>query len=102
MVPRSDRPRSRRITTERCEDAGLTIPPTPVHREAGEPRDLAAAVTRPGDVLVVPIHDRAIRNDAISVYESGRSVLAVSQNPEASSGPVASQLNLAVGRSFAT
>ncbi|MCU0311141.1 MAG: cation:proton antiporter [Acidimicrobiales bacterium] len=85
------------------EDAGLTIPPTADHREADEDLETwAAAVTRPGDVVVVPIHDRAIRNDAIRVYQSGRSVLAVNQNPEASSGPATSPLNLAVGRSFAT
>jgi Kef-type K+ transport system membrane component KefB len=75
--------------------AGLTIPPTAEHREGAEDLDAwATAATRPGDLLVVPIHDTSVRPAAIRVHRSGRSVLAVSQNPETSGASAVSPMNL--------
>jgi hypothetical protein len=51
---------------------------------------------------VVPLHDTSIGSAAIRVYRSGRSVLAVSQNPETSSAPVVSPMNLPVGGTLST
>ncbi len=61
-----------------------------------------AAVTRPGDVVVVPVHDPSVGPALIRVFRSGRSVLAVSQNPEISAASVVSPMNLPVGRSLGT
>jgi hypothetical protein len=81
--------------------AGLTTASTAEHREGAEDLDgWAAAVTLPGDLLVVPIPDTSIRPAAIRVYGSGRSVLAVSQNPETSSAAVVSPMNLPLGRTL--
>jgi nucleotide-binding universal stress UspA family protein len=81
--------------------AGLTTPPMVEH--CGGTEDLegwVAAVTLPGDLIVVPIPDTSIRPAAIRVYRSGRSVLVVSQNPETSSASVVSLMNLPVGRTL--
>lgn len=91
------------VAPSELEAAGLTTPPAAGHT-AG-PRDLEAWVaeaTRPGDLIVVPIHETSIGQAAIRVHDSGRSVLAVSQNPEISAASVVSPMNLPVGRSLAT
>jgi Kef-type K+ transport system membrane component KefB len=91
------------IAPSELEGAGLMVPQTAEHR-VGE-QDLetwAAAVSRPGDLLVVPIHDTSIGPAADRVYRSGRSVIAVSQNPETSSASVVSPMNLPVGRTLGT
>jgi Kef-type K+ transport system membrane component KefB len=81
--------------------AGLRIPSTAEHREGDEDLERwAAAATLPGDLLVVPITGTSIRPAAIRVYRSGRSVLAVSQNPETSSASVVSPMNLPLGRTL--
>jgi hypothetical protein len=83
--------------------AGSTVPPSAEHRgDAAGLEEWAAAVTRPGDLLVVPIHDTSIGPAAIRVHRSGRSALAVSQNPETSSTAVVSPMNLPVGRTLST
>lgn len=67
------------------------------------PADLEAWAqesTEPGDVIVVPLHDLALGPAAVRVFESGRSVLAVSQNPEASTSGVVSPMNLPTGQSL--
>ncbi|HSL56372.1 MAG TPA: universal stress protein, partial [Acidimicrobiales bacterium] len=85
------------------QDAGLAIKPTAEHRDGDEDLEAwVAAFTRPGDLLVVPIHDTSIGAAAIRVYGTGRSVLAVSQNPETSLGAVVSPMNLPVGRTLGT
>jgi hypothetical protein len=81
--------------------AGLTIPPTAEHRDG--PKDLeawVAAVTRPGDLVVVPIHDTAIGPAANRVYRTQRSVLAAIQNANTSLASVATPMTLSVGRSL--
>lgn len=91
------------VAPSELEAAGLTPPPAAEHT-AG-PGDLEAWVaeaTRPGDLIVVPIHETSIGPAAIRVHRSGRSVLAVSQNPEISAASVVSPMNLPVGRSLAT
>jgi Kef-type K+ transport system membrane component KefB len=81
--------------------AGLTTPPMVEHRGGAEDLEgWVAAVTLPGDLIVVPIPDTSIRPAAIRVYRSGRSVLVVSQNPETSSASVMSPMNLPVGRTL--
>lgn len=83
--------------------AGLTTPPNAEHRGGAEDLEAwAADVTRPGDLVVVPIHDTSVGPAAIGVHRSGRSVLAVSQNPETSAASVVSPMNLPVGRSLGT
>lgn len=86
-------------------EAGLIVPPTAEHRpsadgRSGDLEEWAASVSRPGDVIVVPIHDVAIAPPAIRVHGSGRSIVAVSQNPESGAGSVVSPMNLPVGRSL--
>jgi nucleotide-binding universal stress UspA family protein len=81
--------------------AGLMIPETAEHRDGTEELETwAAAVTSPGDILVVPIHDTSIGPAALRVYHSGRSVLAVSQNPETAAASAISPMTLPVGRSL--
>jgi Kef-type K+ transport system membrane component KefB len=91
------------VALSELEAAGLTVPPTAEH--IGGDDDLeawAAAATRPGDLVVLPIHETTIRSAAVRLHRSGRSVLAASQNPETSSASVVSPMNLPVGRSMAT
>lgn len=81
--------------------AGLTIPATAEHRDAAT--DLEAwvgAVTSPGDLVVVPIHDTSISPTAIRVHRTQRSVLAVIQNANTSLASVATPMTLSVGRSL--
>jgi Kef-type K+ transport system membrane component KefB len=83
--------------------AGLTTLSNAEYRDGAEDLEQwATAVAEPGDLVVVPIHDTAIGPPAIRVHRSGRSVLAVSQNPETSSNTVVSPMNLPVGRTLAT
>jgi Kef-type K+ transport system membrane component KefB len=85
------------------EAAGLHPPPSVEHRDG--PADLeewAATNTRPGDLLVVPIRGTSIGSPVIRVYGSGRSVLAVSQNPETAAASAASPMNLPLGRTLGT
>ncbi len=85
------------------QQAGLTVPPTAEHGPGDEDLEAwATAVTRPGDLIVVPIHESSIRPAAIRIHRSGRSVLAVSQNPETSAASVVSPMNLPVGRTLGT
>ncbi len=80
------------------EAAGLTISSTAEHREgAMDLEEWAATVTQPGDLVIVPIHGTSIGPPAIQVYRSGRSVLAVSQNPETSAASTVSPMNLPLG-----
>ena len=85
------------------ERAGLTIPQAAVHHAgADDLEEWVAAVTHPGDLVVVPIHDTSIGSAAIRIHRAGRSVLAVSQNPETSDASAVSPMNLPVGRSLGT
>lgn len=89
------------VAPAELEAAGLSTKLAVEHVDG--PEDLeawAAAATRPGDVLVVPLHTTSIGPAAVRVHRSGRSVLAVSQNPETSPGPAVSPMNLPVGRTL--
>jgi Kef-type K+ transport system membrane component KefB len=91
------------IAPAALEAAGLTAPPTVEHCDGIEDlEEWAVAVTRPGDLIVVPIHGTSIGPPANRVYGSGRSVLAVSQNPETSSTSAASPMNLPLGGTLGT
>jgi Kef-type K+ transport system membrane component KefB len=84
-------------------NAGLVVPSTAVHAPGEDDLEIwASAVSRPGDLVIIPIHDTSIRSTAVRVHRSGRSVLAVSQNPETSAASVVSPMNLPVGRSLGT
>jgi hypothetical protein len=90
------------IAPAELEAAGLSVPSSREHRSGDDDLEVwAAAVTRPGDLLVVPLHDTAIGAAASRIHREGRSVLAVSQNPEPSSSAV-SPLNLPLDRSLGT
>jgi Kef-type K+ transport system membrane component KefB len=83
--------------------ADLTVPPTAEHGDGPDGLEAwVGAIAGPGDVVVVPIHDTAIGPQAIRIYRSGLSVLAVSQNPETSATSVVSPMNLPVGRLLGT
>jgi Kef-type K+ transport system membrane component KefB len=80
------------------EAAGLPMPPTVEHRDgAADLESWASAVTRPGHLLVVPMQGSSIGTPAIRVYGSGRSLLGVTHNPEATSSSTASPMNLPLG-----
>jgi hypothetical protein len=81
--------------------AGLTVPASAVHGAGNDDLEAwAAEVTRPGDLVIVPLHDTSIGGAANRVHQSGRSVLAVSQNPESSSAAAVSPMTLPIGRSL--
>jgi hypothetical protein len=80
---------------------GLSVPQTALHVEGEDDLEaFVAAVTSPRDLLVLPIHDTSLGAAAVRVHLSGRSVLAVSQNPETSSASMVSPMNLPVGRNL--
>ncbi len=65
---------------------GLELPEHVEHRDG--PDDIAAwalECTNPGDLIVLPFNDTAFRAGAVSIFESGRSILAVNGNPESQS-----------------
>lgn len=85
------------------EAAGLRPPPIAEHREG--PADLeewAGGATRPGDLLVVPLRGTTIGSPVSRIHGSGRSVLAVSQNPEVSAASAVSPMNLPLGGTLGT
>jgi Kef-type K+ transport system membrane component KefB len=84
------------------EQAGLTIPEMAEHRpSAGDLETWSTVATAPGDLVVVPIHETSMGLAAIAVHRAGRSVLAVSQNPETSASSSAlSPMTLPVGQSL--
>jgi Kef-type K+ transport system membrane component KefB len=93
------------VTPEDLAAAGLGTTVTAHHAHRDGADDLttwSAAVTRPGDLIVIPIHDTAIAPAAVEVFRSGRSVLAVSQNPETATGAVINPMSLPLGKSLGT
>ncbi len=90
------------VAPSELEKVGLTIPAITEHRDGANDLEAWAAVaTAPGDLVVVPIHDTAIGPAAVGVHRGGRSVIAVSQNPETSSASSAlSSMTLPVGGSL--
>jgi Kef-type K+ transport system membrane component KefB len=80
---------------------GLTVPDGTEHRDGDDGLEAwAAATTQEGDLVVVPLPETSVAVPAQRVHRSGRSVLAVSQNPETSETSVVSPMNLPVGRSL--
>lgn len=83
------------------EAVGLEPPSTAEHEVgAGGPDGRWETAGRPGDLLVVPLHGTSVGSFALRMYRSGRSVLAVSQNPEVSSASAVSPMNLPVDRTL--
>ena len=62
----------------------------PGHRGSNE--DWAATNTQPGDLVILPVRDLEFRSAAIELFESGRSVFAVTHNPESQSAPAPAAL----------
>ncbi len=60
----------------------------------------AARHTEPGDVVILPLRGFALRAAAVSIHESGRSVLAVAQNPMSRSALTGSAMTLPLGGSI--
>ncbi len=89
------------IAPAALSDAGLSVPATAQHRDGTEDLEVwMAATSHVGDLLVMPLHDTSIGPAAVRVHRTGRSVVAVSQNPETSAASVVSPMNLPVGRSL--
>jgi Kef-type K+ transport system membrane component KefB len=85
------------------DHVGLPTPPTAEHCPgADDLEEWIVSATQPGDLVVVPVHDTSIGPAAIRVHRTGRSVLAVSQNPETADASAISPMNLPVGRSLGT
>ncbi len=77
------------------ETAGIPVPTTVDHRDGEQAmEEWATAVTQPGDLVVVPILDTEIQPTAVRVYRSGRSVVAVKQNPETATAAVVTPMTL--------
>jgi hypothetical protein len=84
---------------------GISLPEHTEHwdGEVGGPEEAekwVAERTEPGDLIILPFHELAIRASAIRIFDSGRSVLAVTHNPESQSGLGSSTLTLPIGGSF--
>ena len=91
------------ITPPELNAAGLRTPPTTEHHHGTTDLDRwASDATRPGDLLVIPIHDPTIGQSAIRIHHTHRSVLAINHNPETSSTATASPMNLPIGRTLST
>ncbi len=84
------------------EAAGLAVTTAVDHLDGDQAlEEWAAAVTQPGDLLVFPIDDSSIQPSAVRVYRSGRSVVAVKQNPEvATAAAVVTPMTLPVGQTL--
>lgn len=86
-------------------EAGISLPEHLEHwsGDVGGPEEAerwVAVCTAPGDLIILPFHELAIRASAIRIFDSGRSVLAVTHNPESQSGLGSSTLTLPIGGSF--
>jgi hypothetical protein len=67
-------------------EADVELPERIDHREGPDDiSDWVAENTQPGDLVILPLRDIKLRPSAIKIYESGRSVLAVTHNPESQS-----------------
>ena len=72
------------------------------HREGPDDiTDWVAENTQPGDLVILPLRDMELRPSAIKIFDSGRSVLAVTHNPESQSALNGSTMTLPVGGSIA-
>lgn len=79
-------------------DGGIALPESVRHGEG--PEDLVEwsnRHTEPGDLVILPFHGLELRSAALDVAASGRSVIAVTHNPESSSTLGGSTLTLPVG-----
>ncbi|MDX2378732.1 MAG: cation:proton antiporter [Acidimicrobiia bacterium] len=82
--------------------AGVSLPEHVEHAPGpDDPEAWAEDQTRQGDLVIVPFHALEMRPPSIRIFDSGRSVLAVTHNPESQLGLSASTLTLPVGSSFA-
>jgi Kef-type K+ transport system membrane component KefB len=83
-------------------DADIALPERIEHRAGSDDiSDWVAENTQPGDLIILPIRDVKLGPSAIKIYESGRSVLAVTHNPESQSALNGSTMTLPIGGSIA-
>lgn len=76
---------------------GVVLPEGVEQRPGASIIEWVASNTRPGDLVVLPFVGTALRPVAHEIYDSGRSVLAISQNPESQSALSGSTMSLPVG-----
>lgn len=76
---------------------GVTLPEDTEFRDGGDLADWVNANTDPGDVVIVPFVGVALRPVAEKIYDSGRSILAVAQNPGSQSAFGGSTMSLPIG-----
>ena len=67
-----------------ASNAGITLTDRLEHRKwsTGDFAEWVAGCTEPGDLVIVPLRDPELRSKVIDIFDSGRSVLAVTHNPE--------------------
>jgi len=83
-------------------EAEIALPEHVEHRAGlADIADWVAENTEPGDLVIIPFRDIKLRPLAIKTFESGRSVLAVTHNPESQSALNGSTMTLPVGGSIA-
>jgi Kef-type K+ transport system membrane component KefB len=88
------------LPVERLRDLEITLP-RGAKTIAGTD-DLAAWAevhTEPGDIIVFPFRRTAIRRPAVSLHKAGRSILAVTHNPESQSPLGGPTMTLPIGGS---
>jgi hypothetical protein len=86
------------LAPEAITGAGIPLPEQTVHR--GEPDDIRTFATEhsePGDIVILPTRDAEMSSLAIELYDSGRSVLAVTRNPVSQPSLSSSTIALPVG-----
>jgi Kef-type K+ transport system membrane component KefB len=85
------------LAADAVTGAGIALPEQTLHR--GEPGDIRAFAnehSEPGDIVILPTRDAEMSSLAIELYHTGRSVLAVTHNPESQPSLSASTMTLPV------
>ena len=75
----------------------IRLPELSVYRGGADVLGWVNANTEPGDLVIVPFVGVSTRPVSELIYESGRCVLAVAQNPGPSSAPGGSTMSLPIG-----
>jgi hypothetical protein len=89
------------LSPEALETAGIDVPRDAEHRDGPDNiADWVAQNTQPNDFIVLPFRGAALRSAAIEIFDTGRSGLAVTHNPESRSALGGSTMTLPIGRSI--
>ena len=84
-------------TPEAVSALDIPLPEHLVHREGLDLVSWVEANTDPGDLVILPFVGVSLRSDAEQIYNSGRSLLAVVQNPGSRLALGGSTMSLAIG-----